>query len=312
MSTITLAFDAVFPILATMAIGFAARKAGLLDDNLIKKTNRLVFCLFLPVLIFVNLYGTDFMSYLDVRLIIFVAVTTIVIFLAAFMLVPLFEKENSRRGVVIQGMVRGNVVYIGLPVLITLAGNQYAGLMALAIVTTVLLYNITSIIALETFRHSKIAIVPILKGIATNPLILGALTAVIFVSFDIPIGDTAWSVLDSVSGVATPLALVLLGGSIRFSHAKKYRVQIFFTVFVKLILAPAIFIPIAIFLGYAHYELVVIFVVLAAPTAVATFTVAQNMGGDGDLAAQIVAWSSTFSLGTIFLWIIILQNYILP
>lgn len=311
MAIVILAFKAVFPILAPMTVGFVAKKAGLLEDGFIRKANRMVFWLFLPALIFFNLYATDFMKYLDIRLMIFIAAATLLVFIIAFFTVPRFEKENPNRGVIVQGMTRGNVVYVGLPVLTTLVGDTYAGLMAVAIVITVIFYNVTSVIGLETFRHSKVAIVPILKGIAKNPLIMGAVVGVAFAMLNIPLPSPVLDVLKSMSSAATPLALILLGGSIAFTDAKKYWKQILSTVLVKLIIAPAIFIPIAILLGFTHYELVIVFVVLSAPTAVASFAVAQSMEGNGSLAVQIVAWSSTLSLGTIFLWIIILQNYIL-
>jgi predicted permease len=69
-------------------------------------------------------------------------------------------------------------------------------------------------------------------------------------------------------------------------------------------------VPVAILLGFNNYEIIVVFAAMCAPTAVNTYTISQQMGGDDSLAAQLVAYASVFSIITIFLWIVVLQNYI--
>lgn len=310
MDIITLAVKAVFPILALMAIGYGCRRGGLLTEELIRKVNRVVFMVFLPTLIFVNLYSTDFLDILNWKIIGFIAMSTTVVFVLGFIIVPLLEKNNPRRGVIVQGMFRGNGVYIGLPVMIALTGRSHVGLMALALAVIVILYNIYSVIVLETFRHSKINIGAMLRNIIKNPMIIGALAGIAAVVSGLKIPSVCMTVLDDIGGCATPLALIMLGGSFVFTAAGQYKKQLFATVFVKLILAPAIFLPIAILLQFSVYEFAVVFSILCAPTAVATFTVAQQMGGDGKLAGQIVVWSSVCSIVTIFIWIIIMQQYV--
>lgn len=292
-----------------MVIGFVCRRTGLLDQDLIKKVNKVVFRIFLPTLIFVNLYESDFLEILNWHIILFIAGATTIVFLLAFLIVPRFEKDNKKRGVMIQGMMRGNGVYIGIPVMQALTGDAYLGLMALALAVIIICYNTYSVIVLETFRHHKLSFGRIFKGIVTNPMIASAMVALIFVLFQVKLPSLVMKILSDMGACATPLALVMLGGSFAFTSLGEYKKQIFATVFVKLILTPAICLPIAISLGFSAPEIAVIFAILAAPTAVASFTVAQQMDGDATLASQIVVYSSVCSMVTIFLWIILLQSF---
>lgn len=142
-------------------------------------------------------------------------------------------------------------------------------------------------------------------------MIIGAVAGVVVTLIGIKIPDVCMTVFEDLGNCATPLALIMLGGSFVFTAIGEYKKQIFVTVFVKLILAPALFLPVAILLGFNHYEFAVVFSIICAPTAVATFTVAQQMGGDGNGYAQIVVYSSVCSIATIFIWIIVLQKFII-
>ena len=323
MASVVLAFEAVFPIMAMMIVGMFIKKKGMVSDTTIRQMNKVVFTLMLPCMIFYNLVETDFLAVYDTKLIGIVAISTICVFLLGCLIVPLFFKENTTRSVVIQGFTRGNLVYIGLPIMETLSGPKYLGLMALAIAVSVIVYNVTSVVAFEVFagdlptrdQHGALRtrklIISISKGIITNPLIISALLGTFVALLRIELPDLCISIIHSVGMPATTVALILLGASITFQGFKDYKLEIAVTTFAKLILIPAIIMPVGIMMGLTNYELVVVFCTVSAPTAVASFTVAQTMGGNSMLAAQIVACTSALSLGTIFLWIQVLQNYIL-
>lgn len=309
MSTIVLALNVVLPLLIMMLIGLGLRKLGILEDAFIKKLNSLIFKLFLPALMFVNVYKTDIREVFDIKLILYTMGVSVAVFLISFLLVPRFEKDNPKRGVMIQGMVRGNGAYFGLPVIIALIGEDYAGLMALVVAFAVFCYNITSVIALETFRDEKINVTRIFNGILSNPMILATLVGMAFVLLDIRLPEILEGVVTDVSRVATPLALISLGGSFVFTASAKYVKQLTAVVFIKLIAVPGIAIPLAIALHFNSYEIACIFALLSAPTAVASFAVAQQMEGNDELAGQIVVFTSIFSMVTIFVWIVLLGPY---
>ncbi|MBN7773368.1 AEC family transporter [Clostridium aminobutyricum] len=311
MEAIILAVHVVLPILLLMLVGLGARKVGILNDRFIKELNKMIFLLFLPALMFVNVYQTNIQEVLDVRLVVFTVAVTTAVFLISFALVPKFEKQNARRGALIQAMVRGNGAYFGIPVTVVLIGEQYAGLMAIVVAFAAILYNLFSVIALETFRNEKVSTLRILKGVATNPMLLATIVALVFVACGIKIPDMLFGTLKDMSKVTTPLALITLGGSFVFTSAGEYTKQIIAVVLIKLVLIPGMIMPLAIWLNFTHYELGCIFSLIAAPVAVATFAVAQQLEGDDVLAGHLVVFTSLASMLTMFLWIVILGPFFL-
>jgi hypothetical protein len=210
MDAFIVAFQVMTPIFLMMAVGFGARRIGLLNDGIIKPVNNLVFRVFLPAMLFVSIVEMESSELLNIRLISYVAVVTILTFFVVFLVVPKVEKKRERIGVLIVGMIRGNVVYFGLPVVSLLVGQRYVGMVALVIAVVAPLYNIMSVIALETFREGRTELRNVFSGIARNPMILSIVAALVFLLLRIPIPQVVMIPLKDLAGVASPLALFLL------------------------------------------------------------------------------------------------------
>lgn len=309
MDAFIVAFQVMTPIFLLMATGFGARSMGLLNDGIIKPVNNLVFRVFLPAMLFVSIVEMELSELLNFRLISYVALVTILAFFIVFLVVPRVEKKRERIGVLIVGMIRGNVVYFGLPVVSLLVGQRYVGLVALVIAIVAPLYNIMSVVALETFREGKTELRNVFSGIARNPMILSIAVALIFLLLRIPIPQVVMIPLKDLAGVASPLALFLLGGSFSFSSAAGYWKEIISAVLVKTVIVPALALPVAIWMGFSQGELGTILATVGAPTAVASFAMAQQMEGDDRLAGQIVVHSSAAAVLTIFLWIVLFKHF---
>ena len=309
MDCIILAFKVVFPILVYVSIGYFFKYIKLYDEKGIKVANDLVFKLFLPCLLFYNIYTTEIGEIFDLNLILYAVIFILVLFILLMVTVPVFIKENSKRGVFIQGIFRSNFVLFGLPVTTSLMGEGNAGLTSLAIAFVVPLYNVLAVICLESFRKSKINVLNILKGIAKNPLIISSLLGVIFLVFKIKLPDFCSNVIRDLSRVATPLALIGLGGSFTFSAVKKNIKNLTVILSMKLVMVPviALFISAYVF-GFRGASIVTLISIFASPTAVSSFTMAQSMGGDSDLAAQTVVFTSVFSILTVFIIVAVTKH----
>lgn len=309
MSALIVAFQVMAPIFILMAVGFGARKFGILNDTIIRPINNLVFRVFLPTMLFVSIYNMEIEQLLNIKLIAYIATVTVVGFLVAFLVIPHFEKKRERTGVLIQAMVRGNVVYFGFPIVALLVGEKYLGVAALVIAIVAPLYNIISVISLETFREGKPKFTNVLAGILKNPMIISVIVALVFLLLAIPIPQVVMIPLKDMAKVASPLALILLGGSFSFASSKGYGKELISAVLVKLVIVPAVALPIAILLGFNQGELGTILATLGAPTAVASFAMAQQMEGDDLLAGQIVVYTSAFAVITIFIWIVLFKHF---
>ena len=308
MDSLILAASVVFPIFALIVLGYILRLIKMVDAHSLGVINKLVFKVFLPVLLFYNIYKTDVSTVFDGPFLLYALVCILAVAGLLFLFVPLFIKENSRRGVFIQGVFRSNFVLFGLPVTVLLLGENGAGLTSIAIAMVVPVFNILAVVCLEVFRGGKPNLLKVLKGILTNPLIIASVLGILFLLFNIRIPDFAEGVVRDLSRVATPLALIALGGSFTFSAVKGNVPTLTWAVALRLVIVPALVIGVGALLGFRGAQIVALLSMFASPTAVSSYTMAQQMGGDGDLAAQIVVFTSACSILTMFLFIFVLKS----
>lgn len=308
MDNLILSFNVVTPLCLVMALGYFLKHIKMFDENSVNVMNSVAFKVFLPCLLFYNIYNTDLGDVINPKLMIFACFSILSLFIVLFIIVPLFEKDNSKRGVIIQGIFRSNFVLFGIPVATSLAGEGNIGVTALLIGVVVPIFNVLAVVCLETFRGGKVNVKKIAHGIITNPLIIGSFFGLSMLILGIKLPTFLVTTIKDVSKIATPLSLMLLGASFSFSNVKKYLKEIIFSVVGKLVIVPLIFLGISYAVGFRGISLLSLMIMFAAPTAVSSFQMAKQMDGDADLAGQIVVFTSAFSIVTVFAWIFILKQ----
>lgn len=304
---IVLGLSVVLPLFVVMSIGYLSRIVKLIDDSGVGVVNRLVFWVFLPAILFVSVYETNLQEAFNFPLVLFSTLGTTVVFLISFFLLPKLQKKRDRCGVIIQGLIRGNEVYFGFPIVVSLIGSQYLGLMSIVVAFAVLFYNGYSIFALEYFKGDTVDKREISKNLITNPFILATIAAVIMNLLGLAIPAVLTQGIHSLAGVATPLALFLLGASFNFTSTRGYLKEVVWTTIFRLIIIPGIVIALSILLGFSSTDTVILFVTFGVPTAVASYSMARQLNADYELASQIVVYTSSFAILTVFLWTIVLQ-----
>ena len=308
MENLILSLNVVLPLFITMSLGYFLKYLNMFDNNTLDTMNNITFKSFLPMLLFYNIYKTDLQGVFNLKLMIFSATCVIALYLILYLIVPLIEKDNKKRGALLQGLFRSNFVIFGIPITESLFGSEKVGVAALLIAVIVPLFNILSVIALETFRGGKPDFRKISIGIIKNPLIIASCLGILTLLLKIKIPTAIEKTISDVSKIATPLSLILLGASFKFDNIKKYLKQTTIAVVGKTILTPCIILPICIMFGYRGVELSTLMIIFAAPTAISSFTMAQQMDSDSDLAGQIVVFTSAFCVVTVFMWIFILKQ----
>ena len=309
MENFLLSLNVVLPLFLEMALGYAIRCFRLVDEPTLRKMNNVVFRAFLPILLFYNVISTDIGTAFNGPLMLTAVLFVLGEFALCMALVPLLEKENSRRGVLIQGIMRSNFVIFGLPVLVSLCGEgSNTGAVALVIAVVVPMFNALSVTALEIYRGGKPNPLKILKSVATNPLILASLLGIVLLLLGVKLPNFLQKPVADLSKMATPLALVILGAEFNFGQVRKCVRQLVIGVSGRLVVMPLIFLTIAVLLGFRGEELIALLVMLAAPPAVSSFTMAQQMDGDSELAAGLVVFGSSLAVVTMFIWIFVLKS----
>ncbi len=303
MDSLFISLNAVVPLFLMMAVGYVIRLTGLMNDISARQVNRCIFKVFLPLMLFINIYDAGDGATLRSDLLFFAVAGVLIEFLVSLVLVLLTEQDNSSRGVMLQGMFRSNFVLFGIPIAMSLFGDSAAGTASLLIAIVIPMFNALAVLALEMFNGQRPNLWGVLFGIATNPLIIASLLGIAFNHFGWYLPGLLHDTMSTLGGIATPLAFVVLGASMNFSETGRCMRPLLITLLMKLIIYPAAFVGAAILMGFRGANLAVLLTVFGSPIAVSSFTMAQQMGGDDQLAGQLVIFSSILSIGTMFLYI---------
>ena len=308
MENLMISANAVLPMCLVMALGYGTRRLGWLRREEISTINKIAFRIFLPCLLYYNIYCSDLSGSFDPLLMAYAVGGVLLTFGLALGYTLLTEKLPERRGVLIQGMFRSNYVIMGIPVATALLGADQLGTVSILIAVIVPLFNMLAVVVLEVFRGQKPKPLHILGQIAKNPLVIGSVLGILTLVAGIRLPHILEQTIQSVSAIASPLQLFLLGAFFQFSGLKTYRRELVTVSIAKLIVSPGLFLGLGALLGFRGVAFVSLIGIFASPTAVNSFTMAQQMGGDAELAGGIVVTTSAASILTMFLWIFLFKS----
>ncbi len=309
LESFMVALNAVAPFMILLGIGFLAVRTGLTDRAFMNRLNALNFRLFFPFLMFNNIYSATPEGLPSVTLLIAGPLSVILLILILMLVVPRIVKENSRRGVIIQAVFRSNFIIYGIPLTTYVFGAERSSVCGMMVMIMVSLFNIAAVIVLEIFQDGgKVRLKPLLLGLLKNPLLQGCAAGLLFFLLRIRLPGFIASPVSSLATMATTLAMIVLGANLVFEEIRKNRKTITVVLLVRLILLPLITLPLGWLIGLRGVELFLILMIFGTPVATASYPMAQNMGGDGQLAGQLVFVSTVASLGSIFLFIFLMSR----
>ena len=309
MESLVIATNAVIPFMVYILLGGISRKLGYVKESFLKELNGVVFKVFFPFIMFNNLYDVDFSRINGAGYLVFSIISTLLLILLSFFLVPLFEKDDRRKGVITQAIFRSNSVLYAIPLTHNVFGDEGAAMASIVVAFVVPIYNIASVSILEYYRGGRISPADLAINILKNPLIIGAITGILFNLLPVRMPHSLAGPIDTLNSMATPLALFVLGGTLKFSDMKKNRAALAAGTFIRLILLPGIVLIILARMGYYGCELFVVFCMFATPVAAASYPMAQSMDADADLAGEYVVITTVLSIATIFCWILLIRGF---
>ncbi|MBQ8351956.1 MAG: AEC family transporter [Clostridia bacterium] len=323
MDSLIFSLNAVAPIILLVALGYMLKKIGWMTVDFAKKTHKLVFHVFLPAMLFLNVYKIEHLGSMDPTYIIYVVVVLLLVFLLGLPLVLAVARKPAYRGALMQAIFRSNYALIGIPLASSLFGEEGVTVATLLSAVSVPALNVLAVIALTIFRTDggKVNAKSILLGIVQNPLIVSVLAGLctlgiraLFVqggiSFRLSDIEPLYKALSYLSNLATPLALLALGAQFEFSAVAALRREILFGTLMRTVLVPLFAIGGAWLLfadrfGGAHFAAFI--AMFATPVSISSVPMAQEMKADATLAGQLVVWSTLTSALTIFLFTFFLR-----
>ena len=307
MDVILISAKAILPLFAFMMLGFWIKKRDLLSDSATKQINILVFRFFLPVMCAETIYKANLREDVELLPILMVTFGIIGVFLISWLIVPRFIKDKTQIPVMIQGIYKSNYAILGIPIAVSIYGAENIGVVSVIAVILVPLNNALSAFIFERYTGKATSGSKLILNIIRNPLVLGSLVGLILNLTGIVIPDWILSgIFSKLGAMATPLSMIALGASFVFSQIRTYRRPLFWACLAKLVFVPALIIPLSIVLGARGAGLVGITIYAASPNAVNSYSTAVAMGGDADLANEIVVMTSLLSMITMFLWFVLI------
>lgn len=312
MSNFIYSINVTMPIFLVMVLGWFLKQRGMLDEHFVAVANKFNFQVTLPFLVFKDLSAVDIKAVFDLKYVLFCALVTTVCFFVIWGGAKLFLRDQSMTGAFVQASFRSSAAVMGLAFIENIYGSSAMG--PLMIIGAVPLYNIFSVIVLtfeaeddgsgKDLSRMKQAGINILK----NPIIISIALGLIVAYFRIDFPTIVDSTVNNVAKMATPLALIGMGAGFEGHKALAKVKPTIAASLIKLALQAAIFVPLAVRLGFTGEKLVGILVMLAAPATPSCYIMAKNMKNDGVLTASIVVTTTLLAAFTLTGWIFLLKS----
>ena len=287
------------------------RKLGWMDEVFAAKMNKFVFLVPLPVLLFEQLATVDFSEVWDIKFIIFCFVVT-AISITISTLISLLWKDRSIKGEFIQATYRSSAALLGIAFIQNIYGT--AGMAPLMIIGSVPLYNIMAVVVLSVFKpgnnsFDKALVKKTLKGIVTNPIIIGIVAGFVWSALKLPMPSILHKTVSSIGATATPMGLMSMGATFEMKKATSKMKPTLVAVFMKLVGFCVVFLPMAALLGFRNEEMIAILVMLGSATTVSCFVMARNMGHEGTLSSGVIMMTTLLSAFTLTMWLDVLRSF---
>lgn len=302
MASIILGFEVIFPIVVFIGLGYLFQRLHWAQATTFRQMNQITFKVLIPLMLFYDVFSSDLSSSFDGVALIFSIVFILLVFGIGWFLARKMFPDPKTSSVVAQALYRSSFVIFGMQITTSIYGYGQTGMAAILIAVIIPIFNILAVILFENAKSNG-NIASTCKGIATNPLIIALALGVIMNVLAVPIPNVGLKVIHTCAEMATPIALICLGGTFAFSNIKKYPKELVVSVTGRLVVVPLIGVSIAIALGITGANLVTIMVMLASPQAPTGYTMADQMGANAELSGLIVVLTSVLSIFTMFVWV---------
>lgn len=310
MDNLIFSLNATLPIFFTMLLGSFFKRVGLIDEAFSAKMNKFAFAVALPALLFQDISAVDIRKSWNGGFVLFCFIATF-LSITGVTVLSFFVVKREERGEFVQGAYRSSAAILGIAFIQNIYGTS--GMAPLMIIGTVPLYNAFAVIVLSLLKPGqrkmdKALLQKTLKGIVTNPIILGIAAGFVWAILKIPQPEILQKTVKNMAVLATPLGLMAMGASFEGKKALGKLKPTLIASALKLVVLAAIFLPLAVRLGYRESELVAILVMLGSATTVSSFVMARNMGHEGVLTSSIVMVTTLCSAFTLTGWLFLLKT----
>jgi hypothetical protein len=302
----------VLPVFLVIVLGYLLRRLELIDATFLYQTNRLVYYICLPLLLFYKIGTADFFANFNGALVIGSAMAIAAGFLLSYGYAALRGYPPAARGAFSQGAFRGNLAYMGLAIVFNAYGETgftRAGILMGFLVPVLNLFAVLALLLPHRRSDGGQGAVFWGKQLVGNPLIIASFAGIAWSYLQLPVPVILDRSLHIATGMTLPLALIAIGGSFSLEKLKGDLVRAAFATGFKLIWLPLIAAGLLMLLGVGGQDLAIGVLFAGTPTATATYIMAHQLKGDAELAGSIVMMSTALSAVTYTISLLILRSF---
>ena len=310
LAAVAFAIEVTAPSIVMLLLGVFLKRTGQVDGRFCAQASKLVFNYGLPLLLFVNLMEHEIHYGEQSKVLAAGAITVMILYLGAEWYAWKFIAQVRDKGVFVQGVFRSNLAIMGLALIMSAYGNE--GVAAGAVYTGVItiLFNILAVITLSRSGSGSgwRKMVMVLKKIATNPLIIGIVLALVLQQCGVKLPETVLQTARSISNMSLPLALICAGATFDMrSVLQKSDISLKASLG-RLLIAPLLSVVVGLAFGLNHLGMGIIFLMNATPVASSSYVMAKAMGGNDVAAANIMGITTFGAMFSAAVGVVVLRS----
>ncbi len=305
----------VLPLFVMIVLGYFLKRIRFLDESFFSQSEKFVFKVALPCMLFLEVAGAGGTALFNFRLILFACLSITGLVLLLCLLVPCIVRDNDKCGAIVQGIYRSNFAVLGVPLATNMLGDVGAQIIAVLMPFVIILFNVYAVIVLSVFapRDCRLSLREIFakigKSIVTNPLILAVILALPFLLLDWEMPVLLKKSATYLSNTTFSLSLLSLGSTITFQTLQGKLRYSLPSALVKTVLLPTLMLVIGYLCGFRGLELGIILILFGTPSAVSSYIMAKNMKSDSALAGQILLLTTLLCTFTLFGGVFLLKTF---
>jgi len=308
LNDVVFSFSVTGPIFMMLMLGIVLARVGLINDAFIDVGSRLVFNVTLPALLFISIVNTDFEQTANLALVIYGIAATLVIFVLLELAAARLVQPPEERGVVVQGAYRSNMAITGLAYCVNAYGEEGLAVASLYLALVTILYNILGVLTLSRSLHRGRGLKGMMRGIVRNPLIIGIVMALPVAWLEVRLPALLLDTGRYFGQMTLPLALLCTGGSLNLRALRYGLGNALIASAGKLMVVPVLITVGGYLVGFRGIQLGVLLLMSSTPTAAASYVMVRSMGGNAQLAANIIVVTTLGSILVTSLGITVLRG----
>ena len=295
--------NVVVPVFLIMILGYELKRRDIITSGFLAGGNKIVFYIALPALLFRGVYTSDIRAAVDIKFVAFAFACTVFSFFALWGISAIFIKDRPVHASFTQGAFRGSFALFGIPLLLNMAGDGVMARAALLVVFIIPFFNVFSVMVLAPCAAQKPGVLSVIWTVIKNPSNVMISIGILLAIFDLTLPVMVSTAVNTTANMATPLALLCLGGGMTFRGFDTKFKYALTAGLIKIFLVPLVFTALAVLFGFRDYDLAVLMIFFAVPSAVVGYSMAAQMGGDTYVAGTIIVIATLGSAFTLTLFI---------